>query len=57
MAETLEEHRASIKYKPRRIYGKIISNADRTIENIDEVILRTYSYDKNILMVIILNGT
>lgn len=42
--EAIEDHRASNKNKPRSIYGMIISTADRTIENIDDTIKRTYSY-------------
>jgi uncharacterized protein len=32
MAEAIEDHRASSRFEPRSIYGKIISEADRDIE-------------------------
>ena len=44
--EAIEDHRASNKYKPRSIYGMIVSTADRTIIDIDDTIKRTYSYGK-----------
>lgn len=44
--EAIEDHRASAKTKPRSIYGKIISSADRGIPNIEERIVRTYYYGK-----------
>lgn len=44
--EATEDHRASNKYKPRSIYGMIVSTADRTIIDIDDTIKRTYSYGK-----------
>lgn len=44
--EAIEDHRASINYVPRNIYGKIVSTADRTIIDIDNTIKRTYSYGK-----------
>lgn len=46
MKEAVEDHRASCKYVPRSIYGKIISSADRTLLDIDTCIKRTYSYGK-----------
>ena len=42
--EAIEDHRASLEYEPRSIYGKIVSSADRTIEDIDNSIRRSYSY-------------
>ena len=42
--EAIEDHRASIKHKPRSIYGMIVSTADRTIIDIDYSIKRTYFY-------------
>lgn len=44
--EAIEDHRASNNHKPRTIYGKIISTADRTIIDIDNTIKRSYSYGK-----------
>ena len=44
--EAIEDHRASSNHKPRSIYGMIVSTADRTIINIDNVIKRSYSYGK-----------
>lgn len=44
--EAIEDHRASSNQKPRTIYGKIISTADRTIIDIDNTIRRSYSYGK-----------
>jgi len=46
MKEAVEDHRASCKYVPRSIYGKIISSADRTLLDIDDWIKRCYSYGK-----------
>lgn len=43
MKEAIEDHRASNEIKPRSIYGKIISSADRNT-SIDEIIKRTYAY-------------
>ncbi len=44
--EAIEDHRASLDREPRSIYGKIISSADRTIIDIDNIIRRTYLYGK-----------
>ena len=44
--EAIEDHRASSNRKPRSIYGMIVSTADRTIEDIDNSIRRSYSYGK-----------
>lgn len=46
MKEAIEDHRASSDHKPRSMYGKIVSTADRTIVNIDNCIKRSYSYGK-----------
>lgn len=46
MKEAVEDHRASCKYVPRSIYGKIISSADRTLLDIEDWIKRCYSYGK-----------
>ena len=43
MKQAIEDHRASNPNKPRSIYGKIISSADRTID-VDTVIYRTLVY-------------
>lgn len=43
MAEAVYDHRASLEYEPRSIYGKIISSADRNTL-LDNTLKRTYSY-------------
>ena len=43
MKEAIEDHRASLEYIPRSIYGKIISTADRTT-NLDMCLKRTHAY-------------
>lgn len=43
--EAIEDHRASLEYEPRSIYGKIISSADRTTQ-IESILMRTHSYSK-----------
>ena len=43
MAEAVYDHRASLEYVPRSIYGKIVSSADRNV-NIDLPLRRTYTY-------------
>lgn len=43
MKEAVEDHRASLEYEPRSIYGKIVSSADRNT-SIDSVLKRTYDY-------------
>ncbi|WP_025724601.1 HD domain-containing protein [Acholeplasma granularum] len=43
MKEAIEDHRASSKYEPRSIYGKIISEADRLIEP-KTIIIRSFYY-------------
>ena len=42
--EAIEDHRSSLKRKPRSIYGEIVSSADRTISDVDTSIRRAYSY-------------
>lgn len=32
MADAVEDHRASLEYEPRSIYGKIVSDADRVLD-------------------------
>ena len=44
IAEAIIDHRASLEYEPRSIYGKIISSADRDT-NIDFVLMRVHSYN------------
>ena len=43
MVEAVEDHRASLEYEPRSIYGKIVSSADRNTL-IDVPLKRTYAY-------------
>lgn len=43
MAEAVCDHRASLEYVPRSIYGKIVSSADRNT-SINLPLKRTYSY-------------
>ena len=43
--EAIEDHRASIKYEPRSIYGKIVSTADRN-NSVEACLRRSYTYGK-----------
>lgn len=43
MAEAVYDHRASLEYEPRSIYGKIVSSADRNTI-VDVPLKRTYEY-------------
>lgn len=43
MAEAVYDHRGSLKYIPRSIYGKIISSADRN-NSVSKIFKRTYKY-------------
>ncbi|MDE5889311.1 MAG: HD domain-containing protein, partial [Bacilli bacterium] len=43
MAEAVEDHRASLEYEPRSIYGKIVSSADRNV-SIDLPLVRTFTF-------------
>lgn len=43
MSEAIYDHRASLIRKPRSIYGKIVSSADRNT-SVDIVLRRTYSF-------------
>ena len=43
IADAVEDHRASLKYEPRSIYGKIISTADRSLD-IDTILRRSIQY-------------
>lgn len=45
MVEAVADHRASLEYEPRSIYGKIVSSADRNTD-INVPLKRTYSYRK-----------
>ncbi len=47
MAETVEDHRASLKGDPRSIYGRIVSSADRYMD-IDDMLARSYDYSKHL---------
>ncbi len=41
--EAIEDHRASLEYEPRTVYGKIVSSADRNTD-INSVLQRTHAY-------------
>ena len=43
--ETIEDHRASLEYIPRNIYGKILSSADREVE-VKQYLIASISYGK-----------
>lgn len=43
MAEAIEDHRASLEYEPRSVYGKIVSSADRNV-SIDLPLVRTFTF-------------
>ena len=43
ISEAVEDHRASLEYEPRSIYGKIVSSADRN-SSLAMPITRTYEY-------------
>ena len=43
ISEAIEDHRASLEYVPRNIYGKILSSADRKVE-IKEYLNASLSY-------------
>lgn len=45
MAQAIEDHRASGKDEPRSLYGKIISDADRSIDP-EDIVSRCMSYGK-----------
>lgn len=45
MKDAVYDHRASLEYEPRNIYGKIVSTADRNT-SIDIPLKRTYAYTK-----------
>ena len=43
--EAIEDHRASLEYVPRNIYGKILSSADRKVE-VKQYLIASISYEK-----------
>lgn len=43
LAQAVEDHRASKGAKPRNVYGRIVSSADRST-NLDSLLCRTYAY-------------
>lgn len=45
MSDAVNDHRASLEYEPRSIYGKIVSSADRNTK-IEVPFKRTYEYRK-----------
>ena len=45
MKEAIEDHRASLEYIPRNIYGKILSSADRKVE-VKQYLIASISYGK-----------
>lgn len=52
MKEAIEDHRASLEYEPRNIYGKILSSADRKVD-VDVYLMSSMGFyikkDPNIL--------
>ena len=44
--EAIEDHRASLEYEPRTVYGKIVSSADRNTD-IKSTLQRTHAYTMN----------
>ena len=47
ITEAIEDHRASLEYVPRNIYGKILSSADRKVE-VKQYLIASISYSKKI---------
>ena len=45
ISNAIEDHRASLEYVPRNIYGKILSSADRKVE-IKQYLIASISYGK-----------
>ncbi len=45
ISEAIEDHRASLEYIPRNIYGKILSSADRRVE-VQQYLLASMSFNK-----------
>jgi len=46
MYEAIVDHRASLEYEPRSIYGKIVSSADRET-NVKKMLERSFLYQKD----------
>ena len=47
MSEAVYDHRASLSYEPRSIYGKIVSTADRN-NSVEQCLRRSYTYGKRL---------
>lgn len=47
MAQAIYDHRASLSYEPRSIYGKIVSTADRN-NSVEQCLRRSYTYGKRL---------
>ena len=47
MAEAVEDHRASLKYEPRSVYGKIVSSADRNTD-VTRAVKRSFNYNRSL---------
>lgn len=45
MSEAVSDHRASLEYEPRSVYGKIVASADKNT-SLEEPLKRTYEYRK-----------
>lgn len=45
MKEAVEDHRASLKYEPRSVYGRIVSSADRST-SVKRAVTRAIKYNK-----------
>ena len=46
IAEAIADHRASLEYEARSIYGKIVSSADREV-SVDRMLTRSVLYQKD----------
>jgi len=46
IAEAIVDHRASLEYEPRSIYGKLVSSADREI-SLENMLKRSILFQKN----------
>lgn len=46
ISEAIEDHRASLEYAPRNIYGKILSSADRKVE-VKQYLISSISFEKS----------
>lgn len=44
--EAIVDHRASLEYEPRSIYGKIVSSADREI-SVENMLIRSLKYQRD----------